>query len=120
MKVLITAQGPELTSAVDPRFGRAQYFIVYDTESGQFTAHSNQENQNAMQGAGIQAGRRVSGLGAQALITGHVGPNAYSTLQAGNITVYTVESGTVAEAINAFKSGALKQADQADVQGHWK
>ncbi len=120
MKVLITAQGPDLKSPVDTRFGRAQYFIVYDTETGQITAHSNQENQNAMQGAGIQAGRRVSGLGAKALITGHVGPNAYSTLQAGNITVYTIESGTVEEAINAFKNGTLTQADQANVQGHWK
>ena len=34
MKIVITAKGEGLDSELDPRFGRAQYFIVMDTETG--------------------------------------------------------------------------------------
>ena len=33
MKIAITAQGPELDAAVDPRFGRAAYFLIVDTDT---------------------------------------------------------------------------------------
>jgi len=119
MKVVMTSQGRELNSAVDPRFGRAKYFIVVDTETSDFSAADNSQNLNAAQGAGIQAGKNVVDLGAEAVITGHVGPKAFATLQAGNIAVYTGASGTVADAIEQFKAGALKQASGADVEGRW-
>ena len=44
MKVAISAKGNELSSQVDPRFGRAVYFIVYDTEDDSFEAISNGDN----------------------------------------------------------------------------
>jgi predicted Fe-Mo cluster-binding NifX family protein len=68
-----------LQSPLDPRFGRAKYFIVLDTDSGAFSAADNSVNLNPAQGAGIQAGKRVVELGADGLITGHVGPKAFST-----------------------------------------
>ena len=55
MKVIVTSQGQELNSPVDPRFGRAKYFLVVDTETGDFSAADNSQNLNAAQGAGIQA-----------------------------------------------------------------
>lgn len=119
MKAVITAQGTEMNSPVDPRFGRAQYFIVVDTETLEFSAKDNNQNLNAPQGAGIQAGRNVVELGAQALITGNVGPKAFATLQAGNIPVYLGASGTVAEALEKFKAGQLQKVDNANVEGHW-
>jgi len=119
MKVAVTSQGTQLTSATDPRFGRAKYFIVVDTDTGDFSAVDNSVNLNAVQGAGIQAGRKVVDLGVEAVVTGHVGPKAFSTLQAGGVTVYTGASGTVAEAVEQLKAGKLKQASGADVAGHW-
>jgi len=119
MKVAVTSQGRELTSPVDPRFGRARYFILVDTETGQATAADNSQNLNAAQGAGIQAGRNVVELGAAAVITGHVGPKAFATLQAGGVRVYTGASGSVAEAIEQLKAGKLQQSTGADVEGHW-
>ena len=119
MKIAITSQGPDLHSNVDPRFGRAQYFIVVDTDSNQFKAVDNSVNLNAAQGAGIQAGKNVVDLGVTAVITGHVGPKAFATLNAGGINVYTGANGTVADAIEQFKSGALKSSGGADVEGHW-
>lgn len=119
MKVIVTSQGRELNSLVDLRFGRAKYFVVVDTETGDFSVADNSQNLNAAQGAGIQAGRNVVDLGAEAVITGHVGPKAFTTLQAGSVTIYTGASGTVADAIEQFKAGALKQSSAADVEEHW-
>jgi len=119
MKVAVTSQGRELSSSVDPRFGRAKYFIVVDTETGDVSAVDNSQNLNAVQGAGIQAGKNVVDLGVLAVITGHVGPKAFATLQAGNVAIYTGASGTVADAIEQFKTGKLKQSSTADVEGHW-
>lgn len=119
MKIAVTSQGPEMNSTIDPRFGRAKYFVVVDTETGEFSAADNSQNLNALQGAGIQAGRNVVNLGVAAVITGHVGPKAFATLQAGSVEMYTGAQGTVAEAIEQFKAGKLQQANSADVEGHW-
>jgi predicted Fe-Mo cluster-binding NifX family protein len=119
MKLAVSSQSGSLQSPLDPRFGRAKYFILLDTETGAFSAVDNSVNLNAAQGAGIQAARRVVELGADALITGHVGPKAFSTLQAGGIRIYAGASGTVAEAIEQFKAGKLEAASSADVEGHW-
>jgi predicted Fe-Mo cluster-binding NifX family protein len=119
MKVVVTTQGLELNSLVDPRFGRARFFIVADTDTGQFSVADNAQNLNAAQGAGVQAGRNVVELGVEAVITGHVGPKALVTLQAGGVKVYTGAAGTVADAIDQFKAGRLKHSTGADVEGHW-
>jgi predicted Fe-Mo cluster-binding NifX family protein len=119
VKIAVTAQGRELASEVDPRFGRAKYFIVVDTDSGKFTAHDNSQNLNAAQGAGIQAGQNVVELGVEAVITGNVGPKAYATLHAGKVKAYIGASGSVAESLEAFKAGKLPAAEGANVEGHW-
>jgi len=119
MKVTVTSQGQELSSPVDSRFGRAKYFVVVDTETGDFSASDNSQNLNALQGAGIQAGKNVVDLGAKAVITGHVGPKAFATLQAAGVQIYTGATGTVADAVEQFKAGKLKQSGGADVEGHW-
>ena len=119
MKVAVTSLGETIDSPVDQRFGRARYFILYDTETEEWSAHDNKQNLEAAQGAGIQAGRKVADLGAEAVITGHCGPKAFMTLNAGNIEVYPNATGTVREAIEAFQSGKLKKAEDADVEGHF-
>ena len=119
MKLCITSQGEELSSAVDPRFGRAAMFILADSDTGAFEVIDNKQNLQAAQGAGIQAGQKVATSGAKAVITGHCGPKAYSTLQAAGIEVFTGAEGTITEAIAAWKSGKLKKASGADVEGHW-
>jgi len=119
MRVAVTAQGSGLDSQVDARFGRAKFFVIVDTETGESSSADNTQNLNAAQGAGIQAGRNVVELGVKAVITGHVGPNAFATLQAGGVAVYTGATGTVADAIEQFKAGKLKQSTGADVEGHW-
>jgi predicted Fe-Mo cluster-binding NifX family protein len=119
MKVAVTAQGPDWTSQVDPRFGRAKYFLVVDVDSGELTAHDNAQNLNAVQGAGIQAGRTVANLGVEAVLTGNVGPKAFAALQAAGIAIYSGAAGTVQQAVEQFKAGRLQATDRANVEGHW-
>lgn len=119
MKITVTTQGPTLDSAMDPRFGRTKCFLLVDTDTGEFSAHDNVQNLNAPQGAGIQAAQNVARLGATAVLTGHVGPKAFTTLQAANIAIYTGVSGTAREAVAQFEAGKLTKSVQADVQGHW-
>ena len=118
MKIVITAQGTEMSDQVDPRFGRAKWFILFDTESGEHFALDNEQNLNAMQGAGIQAARNVQETGAEAVLTGTVGPKAFMTLEAAGVKVCTGVSGTVAEAVEKFKAGELTTAKGANVEGH--
>ncbi len=119
MKVIVTARGESIDSQMDPRFGRAQYFVLVDTETNALTAHDNAQNLNAAQGAGIQAAEKVANLGAEAVITGNAGPNAFRTLNAAGIKVYLCEPMTVADAIHKFKAGELKETAVANVAGHW-
>ena len=55
MQVAVTAQGAFLDSEIDPRFGRAPYILLVDTETMAFEAVDNSANVNAFKGAGIQA-----------------------------------------------------------------
>jgi predicted Fe-Mo cluster-binding NifX family protein len=119
MKIALSAQQDDLQALIDPRFGRAQFFILYDTETGGFTAHSNDQNLNAVQGAGIQAAQNVARLGADAVITGHVGPKAFNTLQAAGIKVYVGVAGDVQTALEDYRAGKFREVNQPDVAGHW-
>jgi predicted Fe-Mo cluster-binding NifX family protein len=119
MKIAITAQGKELSSEIDIRFGRAKFLLVVDTETNDFEVYDNKLNLNAVQGAGIQTGQNIASLGVEAVITGNVGPNAFKTLNAADIKIFLAEKQTVQEAIDSFKVGELKEVDQANVEGHW-
>jgi predicted Fe-Mo cluster-binding NifX family protein len=119
MKICITSRGPELSSEVDPRFGRARFFIIYDDESEEWEAVDNQQNVNAAGGAGVQSGTTVAEKGCQWVVSGHMGPKALSVLKAAGIQVATGASGRVADAIAAFREGKLEKSDSADVAPHW-
>lgn len=119
MKIAITSQGRDLDSQVDPRFGRAAGFIIYDTESKSFDYAGNEQNLSLPQGAGIQSAQNVAGTKVEAVLTGHMGPKAFKALNQGKIKVYLGASGTVNEALDAFGKGEYKLADDADKEGHW-
>jgi predicted Fe-Mo cluster-binding NifX family protein len=107
-------ESPE--SPVDHRFGRARFFALCDLESGEWAFHDNKQNLDALQGAGIQAAQQVADLGAGAVITGHCGPKAFAALIAGEIAVYQEASGSVKDALDAYRAGSLKKSARADVE----
>lgn len=119
MKVAVTAQGVSLDDEVDPRFGRAAYVLLVDSDDMSFEVLDNSENINALKGAGIQAATMISEKGAEVLLTGHCGPNAFKTVQAAGIKVVNDVTGTVREAVGRCKDGAVEYSMAANVDGHW-
>ena len=115
MKIAITSSGKTLDSKVDPRFGRAAYFAIIDTETMDFSAIEN-ESAAAAGGAGISSAKVVIDAGAEVVLTGNCGPNAERTLSAANVKLYIGATGTVAEAVELFKSGKLTEAAGPNVQ----
>ena len=118
MKIAITSTGDNLDSALDPRFGRAKTFIVYDIESGEFEIVDNSQNIDFAQGAGIQAAQKIAGLGVECVITGNCGPNAFQTLQAASVKVMRAPGGTIRSLVDQYKAGQLTETAGPSVQGH--
>lgn len=118
MKIAVSATGKDLHCEIDPRFGRCQYFIFIDPETMEFEALEN-EGLIASGGAGVQAAQSVVQKGANAVITGNLGPNAASALSASGIKVYLVPGGTVKEVIETFKAGKLQEVSGPTVSPHF-
>ena len=114
MKIAVSSTGPDLDSQVDPRFGRCRYFIIIDRETMEFEAVRN-PNVMTMGGAGIQSAQLVANKGAEVILTGNCGPNAFQTLSAAGITVIVGVPGTVREAIERYKRGEFRPATQPSV-----
>ncbi len=119
MKVVITSMRQSLDSEVDPRFGRAQVFAIYDTEMEEFSYVENEKNLNAASGAGIQSAQNVANIGAEVVLTGNCGPKAFRALNAANIKVVIGVSGKLEDVVKKFINGEYEFADEANVSGHW-
>ena len=117
MKVCVSADTGSLEAHVDPRFGRCQYFVFVDSETLEFEAVRNTAA-SATGGAGIQAAQTVANHGAQLVVTGNVGPNAYQALSAAGIPIVTGVTGTVREAIKTNRK-KHKRANGPTVYGHF-
>jgi predicted Fe-Mo cluster-binding NifX family protein len=118
MKICVSAFSGSLDAEVDSRFGRCAYLVIVDSETMEFDAISN-ESSSAAHGAGIQAAQTVANMGVGAVLTGNVGPNAFSVLSAAGIKIVTGVSGSVREAVEKYKKGQLKEAGNPTVAGHF-
>lgn len=119
MKICVTSQGPDLSSNVDPRFGRARYFIVYDDDEDSYEVVDNQKNVNAAGGAGVQSATNIAEKGCQWVVSGHMGPKAMSVLKEAGIRVMTGAEGKVSDALQDFRQGNLQEIDSADAPAKW-
>jgi len=119
MRIAVTSSGKNLNSEIDPRFGRAKYFIIVDPDSMEYEVVENKQNINLPQGAGIQAGKIIANNNVAVVITGNCGPKAFKVLKEANIKIIIGNKGTVSEAVSLYKNGKLKETDGANVEGHW-
>jgi predicted Fe-Mo cluster-binding NifX family protein len=117
MKIIVTSEGNDLSAPTSPRFGRCPFYILVETETMAFQALPNPA-MSTSGGAGIQAAQFVVEQGAEAVLTGNVGPNAMDVLQAADLTVYLLDGGSVKEMVEAYQSGRLEVAQEANVQAH--
>jgi len=120
MKIAISASGSDLEAQVEPRFGRAPYFLMVETENMGFEVVPNQPSRQAPQGAGIQAAALVARHRPAAVLTGHCGPRAFHTLLAAGINVILGVKGPVRDAVRNYQAGKLAPARVPDVASHWR
>jgi predicted Fe-Mo cluster-binding NifX family protein len=117
MKIVVSAQGENLDAPASPVFGRCPTYIFVDSETMQFEAVPNPA-MNQGGGAGIQAAQFVVEHGAQAVLTGNLGPNAFNVLAAAGIPGYLVPQGTVRQAVELYKAGQVQTMGGANVAAH--
>ena len=115
MKVCVTAAGEDWEAATQPNFGRVAYFLFIDDETEAIVAVKNVPGAH---GAGVQAAQTVSEHGATVVITGSVGPNAFQGLSAAGIEIYVGATGTVRQALDAYRAGELQQAGAPTGRSH--
>jgi predicted Fe-Mo cluster-binding NifX family protein len=118
MKVAVSSSGTTLDSQIDPRFGRCAYFIIVNTDDMSFETFDN-EAIALGGGAGIQSSQFVVSKGAEAVITGNVGPNAVHTLSAARVKIFTGQSGSVREAVERYRKGDIKPQGSPNVDNHY-
>lgn len=118
--IAVSAMENSLDAPVDPRFGRAKYFVLVDPETMEWEGIANNCNMNALQGAGIQAAQLVAQQGVRTVLTGNCGPKAFQTLQAAGIQVVINANSTIRQAVEKFQRGELRFAQAANVEPHWR
>jgi len=107
MKIAISACGDSLGSKAHQLFGRCDYFVIVDTETGESASVKN-TSAEAATGAGTAAAQDLFNAGVTAVISGQIGPNACEVLKAAGIAMYSAPAGiSVQEALEKFKAGAL-------------
>jgi len=117
MRIAFTAQTSTPDGAIDPRFGRASYFLFYDDQGQNWAFIDNLAGIDAAHGAGTQAAQKVAAQKADAVITGAVGPKAFKALNIAGIKVYQGAKGSISDALSQFQRGELKEATEEDASG---
>jgi predicted Fe-Mo cluster-binding NifX family protein len=118
MKIAISSTGKTLDSPLDPRFGRCAWFLVIDPADMHYEVFDNQSSAQSG-GAGIQAAQFLADKNVNAVITGHVGPNAVKTLAAAGIEIFAEQQDTIEEVVERYKRGVLKPTTQSTVDNHF-
>ena len=109
MKIAFTTKGPAWDSIIDARFGRTDFIVLYDEESGELSSVDNRAVEGVAHGAGPQTAQKLFDLGPDVLITGNgPGGNAAEVLQRAKLNIYVgAADKTVKQAYEAYKQGSL-------------
>lgn len=101
MKIAIPAEDKSMDKSVYVSFGRAPYFLLYNTKTkeSEYLDNSAILNQG---GAGIRAAQVIADNSVKALITPRCGENAEKVLSSAEVLIYKSIDGTIKENIDAF------------------
>ena len=111
MKIAFTTKGEDWDSMMDPRFGRTEFFMVYDDKTEELSTYDNRAIENEAHGAGPKTAQAIFELSPDILITGNgPGGNAATVLEKAGIEIY-IGAGqmSVKEAYEAYKNNKLEQ-----------
>jgi predicted Fe-Mo cluster-binding NifX family protein len=111
MKIAFTTKGTQWDSKMDPRFGRTEFFLIYDDEKDELLNFDNRDIANEAHGAGPKTAQTFISLKANVLITGNgPGGNAATVLKRSGAEIWTGAGNmSVKEAYDAYKSGKLNK-----------
>lgn len=120
MKIAISSGRPEPDSPLEPHFGHARWFLIYDTETAAWNAVENRPPAGG-HGAGMAAASRVCDLSVQAVITGRMGPHPREMLDRAGIAVLRASGCTVQQALEAYQREELEElkVSPEDRCRHW-
>ena len=109
MKAMIATVAPDLNAPVDPRFGRAPFYLIVDTENLEIVQTLQNPYIMMPSGAGIAAAQLALQQGVQLVFATMLGPNAAMVLSATGIQFIPVPPGlTARQAIEDYNAGKLK------------
>lgn len=104
-KIAVSCMGNNLEAKIDPRFGRANEFLIINSDTMEFDHIDNSKVNEMGSGAGIQTAEMIAKSGANVVLTGSVGPKAAAALSAAGIKfVEGLEGLSVIDAIKKFKA----------------
>lgn len=102
-KVCFTSLGKDLSSELDPKFGRARYFLIVEPQTSKVEILEN-PNREAVQGAGIQTAQLISRKDVSTVVTGRCGPNAQRVLESSGIRVIEGVSGKINDILEKLET----------------
>jgi predicted Fe-Mo cluster-binding NifX family protein len=111
VKIAIPMIEQDINAGISPSFGRAPWFLFYDTDTSESEWLRNIAADSAG-GAGIRAAQAVVDIGTNALITHQCGDNAGRVLSNAKIAVYRSTGGTAKESIDALIAGDLPRLSE--------
>ena len=98
--IAVSAKGATPEAEIDPRFGRAEWFVLFDPKTQRWSRLSNRNAEALAQGAGPAAVERLAKTGVVKVLTGSIGPKAARALDgAGIVALEGARGATVREAI---------------------
>ena len=106
MIIGIPVDKDSMDASVSTHFGRADFFLVYNTENKESNFVLNTAA-NSAGGAGIKAAQIIIDHKVEALISPRLGLNAADVINSQNIKLYQSIKGTIEENLKAFSENEL-------------
>ena len=111
MLILIGSDGNNLESTIAKRFGHANYYILFNSESQSFNVFENND-----EGHNHENLRNFLNKGVEAFIVGNIGPYAFEIINTNVSKVYLARKMIVREAIKKVIKGELLQLSEPTVK----
>ncbi|MCK5741431.1 MAG: dinitrogenase iron-molybdenum cofactor biosynthesis protein [Chlorobi bacterium] len=111
MRIAFTTKTTDENSEIDARFGRANFFMIYDDDADKYEVIENKEAVEMGHGAGPKAAQTLFVNNPDVVITGNgPGGNAASIFTRKGIKVYIgAAEMTIKQAYEAYKNNELKE-----------
>jgi predicted Fe-Mo cluster-binding NifX family protein len=117
MKIAISSTGKTIDNPIDTRFGRCEYFQIYDTESENVSILEN-KGHVATGGAGIASAQQIIDKEIDVIITGSLGPNAFELIDKAGIKACKCHGISVKSALEKYNKGELLELKEAGPSHH--